>query len=124
MLGQVASEQGDPDAAIDHLIDALVQFRQERDWAQFHDNKNLAAAVGIEAGELDELFLWNTIKESEGVDRERLKEELAEVLAYALLLAHKHGIDVRAAVLEKITKSATNYPVEKAWRMAAKYTDL
>jgi hypothetical protein len=58
---------------IQHLIDALVAFRDERDWAQFHDSKNLAAAIGIEAGELNELFLWKTIKESEGVDRERLK---------------------------------------------------
>ena len=109
---------------IQHLIDALVKFRDERDWAQFHDSKNLAAAIGIEAAELNELFLWKTIKESESVDRERLKEELADVLAYALLLAHKHDIDVKDAVLEKIAKNAAKYPVEKAKGTAAKYTDL
>ncbi len=106
---------------IQELIDALVAFRDERDWAQFHDSKNLATAIGIEAAELNELFLWKTIKESEEVDRERLKEELADVLAYALLLAHKHGIDVKDAVLEKIAKNAAKYPVDKARGTAAKY---
>ena len=109
---------------IEHLIQALVQFRDERDWAQFHDSKNLAAAIGIEAAELNELFLWKTNKESEEVDRERIKEELADVIAYALMLAHKHGIDVKEAVLEKIAKNATKYPVEKAKGTAKKYTDL
>jgi NTP pyrophosphatase (non-canonical NTP hydrolase) len=106
------------------LIDALVQFRDERDWAQFHDSKNLATAIGIEAAELNELFLWKTIKESEEVDRERIKEELADVIAYALMLAHKHDIDVKEAVLEKIAKNATKYPVDKAKGTAKKYTDL
>ena len=109
---------------IDDLIQALLRFRDERDWAQFHDSKNLAAAIGIEAAELNELFLWKTIRESEEVDRERLKEELADVLAYALLLAHKHGIDVKQAVLEKIAKNAEKYPVEKAKGTAAKYDEL
>ena len=109
---------------IQELITALTNFRDERDWAQFHDSKNLAAAIGIEAGELNELFLWKTDKESEGVDRERLKEELADVLAYTLMLANKHGIDVKQMVLEKIAKNAAKYPVEKAKGTAKKYTDL
>ena len=65
---------------IHDLIDALVKFRDERDWAQFHDSKNLAAAIGIEAAELNELFLWKTIKESEEVDRERIKEEIVDLV--------------------------------------------
>lgn len=109
---------------IEHLIEVLIRFRDEREWAQFHDSKNLAAAIGIEAAELNELFLWKTIKESEEVDRERIKEELADVITYALMLAHKHGIDVKEAVLEKIAKNATKYPVEKAKGTAKKYTDL
>lgn len=109
---------------IQELIDALVKFRDERDWAQFHDSKNLATAIGIEAAELNELFLWKTIKESEGVDRERLKEELADVLAYTLMLANRHGIDMKQAVLEKIAKNAAKYPVEKAKGSAKKYTDI
>lgn len=109
---------------IQQLIDALIKFRDERDWAQFHDSKNLAAAIGIEAAELNELFLWKTIKESEGVDHERLKEELADVLAYTLMLANKHGIDMKQAVLEKIAKNAAKYPVEKAKGTAKKYDSL
>jgi NTP pyrophosphatase (non-canonical NTP hydrolase) len=109
---------------IQQLIDALVKFRDERDWAQFHDSKNLASAIGIEAAELNELFLWKTIKESEAVDRERIKEELADVIAYALMLANKHGIDVKAAVLEKIAKNSAKYPVEKAKGTATKYNEL
>ena len=109
---------------INELIDALVKFRDERDWAQFHDSKNLATAISLEAAELNELFLWKTIKESEEVDRERLKEELADVLAYTLMLANKHGIDMKQAVLEKIAKNAAKYPVDKAKGTAKKYDEL
>ena len=66
---------------IQELIDLLVEFRYERDWGQFHDSKNLALALSIEAAELNELFLWKKDAESEDVDRERLKEELADVFA-------------------------------------------
>ena len=109
---------------LQEIIQALLQFRDERDWAQFHDSKNLATAISIEAAELNELFLWKTIKESEGVDRERLKEELADVLAYTLMLANKHGIDMKQAVLDKIAKNAAKYPVEKAKGTAKKYDAL
>lgn len=106
------------------LIRALVRFRDERDWAQFHDSKNLATAIGIEAAELNELFLWKKTAESEEVDRERLEEELADVLAYSLLLAHKHGIDVKTAVLGKIAKNAVKYPIESSKGNARKYDQL
>jgi len=109
---------------INELIDALVKFRDERDWAQFHDSKNLATAISLEAAELNELFLWKTIKESEEVDQERLKDELADVLAYTLMLANKHGIDMKQAVLEKIAKNAAKYPVDKAKGTAKKYDEL
>jgi NTP pyrophosphatase (non-canonical NTP hydrolase) len=109
---------------LQELVAALVRFRDERDWEQFHDSKNLAAAIGIEAGELNELFLWKDAKDSDLVDRERLKEELADVIAYTLLLAHRHGIDVKEAVLEKIAKNATKYPVDKAKGKATKYDAL
>jgi len=63
------------------ITKALVDFRDERDWKQFHDTKNLATALSIEVAELNELFLWKSIKESDEVDTERLKEELADVFA-------------------------------------------
>ncbi|HQU77728.1 MAG: nucleotide pyrophosphohydrolase [Lewinellaceae bacterium] len=106
------------------VIKELISFRDSRDWAQFHDSKNLATAISIEAAELNELFLWKDVKESEEVDRERLKEELADVLAFAFLLAEKHGLDPLEIVLEKIKKNEEKYPVDKAKGKATKYTEL
>ena len=91
---------------IKELIDLLVRFRDERDWVQFHDSKNLALALSIEAAELNELFLWKKDSDSEQVDRARLKEELADVFAYALMLAEKNGLSVSDIVKEKILKNA------------------
>jgi NTP pyrophosphatase (non-canonical NTP hydrolase) len=95
---------------IRELIEALVKFRDERDWAQFHDSKNLATAISIEAAELNEVFLC--------------KEELADVFAYALLLAEKHKLDVKQIVLDKIARNAQKYPIEKAKGSAKKYDEL
>ena len=106
------------------ITQALVQFRNERDWQQFHDSKNLATALSIEVAELNELFLWKDVAESEKVDVNRLKEELADVFAYAFLLAEKHGLDVKEIVLEKIKRNGEKYPVEKAKGTAKKYNEL
>lgn len=106
------------------ITKALVDFRDERDWKQFHDTKNLAIALSIEVAELNELFLWKTNKELEEVDLKRLKEELADVFAYAFLLAEKHQLDVKQIVLDKIARNAEKYPVEKAKGTATKYTEL
>ena len=106
------------------LTTRLVKFRDERDWAQFHDSKNLASAISIEAAELNELFLWKNTEHSETVDHVRLKEELADVMAYTLLLAEKHGIDMKEAVLEKIAKNAAKYPIEMARGKSTKYDQL
>jgi len=106
------------------ITKALVDFRDERDWKQFHDTKNLAIALSIEVAELNELFLWKSIKESDEVDTERLKEELADVFAYAFLLAEKHQLNVKQIVLDKISRNAEKYPVEKAKGTATKYTEL
>jgi NTP pyrophosphatase (non-canonical NTP hydrolase) len=109
---------------IDKITKALVDFRDARDWKQFHDTKNLAAALSIEVAELNELFLWKDIADSEVVDKERIKEELADVFAYAFLMAEKHGLDVKEIVLEKIKRNGEKYPVDKAKGTATKYTDL
>jgi NTP pyrophosphatase (non-canonical NTP hydrolase) len=89
-----------------------------------HDSKNLAAAISIEAAELNELFLWKNGREAENVDKDRLKEELADVLAFSLLLAEKHGFDVMEIVLDKIKKNNEKYPVNKSKGTAKKYTEL
>ena len=106
------------------ITKALVDFRDERDWKQFHDTKNLATALSIEVAELNELFLWKSIKESDEVDVEKLKEELADVFAYAFLLAEKHQLDVKQIVMEKIKRNAEKYPVAKSKGKATKYTEL
>ncbi len=109
---------------IKEIITELIRFRNERDWAQFHDSKNLATAISIEAAELNELFLWKTIKESEEVNTDKIKEELADVLAFAFLLAEKHKLDVKEIVLEKIKRNGEKYPVDKAKGSAKKYNEL
>lgn len=106
------------------LKEELIRFRDERDWEQFHDSKNLSLALSIEAAELNELFLWKKDDESESVDREKLKDELADVFAYAIMLAGKHDLDVGNIVRAKMEKNRLKYPVEKAKGSSAKYADL
>jgi NTP pyrophosphatase (non-canonical NTP hydrolase) len=106
---------------IKKITQALIQFRDERDWAQFHNAKDLAVALNIEAGELLEAFLW---KNSEEAKTEKVKEELADVFAYALLLADKYNFNIEEIVLEKINSNAKKYPVDKAKGTAKKYNEL
>jgi len=106
---------------IKEIIDALLKFRNERDWEQFHNPKDLALAINVEAGELLELFLW---KNPEDADKEKIKEELADVFAFAFLLAEKQGFDVKEIILQKIKANAEKYPVEKAKGTAKKYNVL
>jgi NTP pyrophosphatase (non-canonical NTP hydrolase) len=103
------------------LTDALVKFRDERDWEQFHNPKDLAIALNIEAGELLENFLW---KQPQDADINKVKEELADVLAYALLIAKHYNLNVEDIVLNKIAKNALKYPADKAKGSAKKYTEL
>ncbi len=106
------------------IIDALIKFRNDRDWEQFHDSKNLATAISIEAAELNELFLWKTTEESEKVDIERIKEELADIFAFSFLLAEKHKLDIKKIILDKINQNNKKYPIDKAKGTAKKYNEL
>ncbi len=106
---------------IREITGSLVKFRDERDWAQFHNPKDLALALNIEAGELLEPFLW---KSSEQADPDKVKEELADVFAFAFLLAEQYGFNVKQIVLEKIEKNSQKYPVAKSKGIAKKYTEL
>jgi NTP pyrophosphatase (non-canonical NTP hydrolase) len=103
------------------LTHQLLAFRNERDWAQFHNPKDLAIALSTEAGELLECFLW---KRPEEAKPEKIREELADVIAYALLLAHECNLDVTEIVEEKIRLNAEKYPVDKAKGNAKKYDEL
>lgn len=103
------------------LENALLDFRKERDWEQFHNAKDLALALSIEASELNELFLW---KKAEDANPEKVKQELADVIGYAILLANKYNFDINEIVLEKIKSNAAKYPIEKAKGTAKKYNEL
>jgi NTP pyrophosphatase (non-canonical NTP hydrolase) len=105
----------------EEIIQALLKFRNERDWEQFHNPKDLALAINVEAGELLELFLWKNANEAK---EEKIKEELADVFAFAFLLAEKYNFDVKDIILEKIKRNAEKYPVEKAKGISKKYNEL
>ena len=109
---------------IEQITAAVVKFRDERDWAQFHDSKNLAAAISIEAAELNEHFLWKTTTQSDAVSRDLIKEELADVLIYSFLLAHKHGFNITEIMLQKMQVNAEKYPVSKSRGNSKKYDEL
>jgi len=110
-----------------NLLKKLVSFRDRRDWAQFHDPKDLAEAISIEAAELLELFLWKTPDESRQLPdavRAHAAEEVADVFIYLALLSHELGVDIEKAVLDKLEKNEKRYPEGKAKGNATKYTEL
>ena len=105
----------------EEIIQALLKFRNERDWEQFHNPKDLALAINIESAELLELFLW---KKSEDANTEKIKEELADIFSFAFLLAEKYGFDVKEIILDKIKRNGEKYPVDKAKGTSKKYNEL
>ena len=105
----------------EEIIQALLKFRNERDWEQFHNPKDLALAISIESAELLELFLWKKAIEAK---EDKVKEELADIFSFAFLLAEKYGFDVKEIVLDKIKKNGEKYPVDKARGNVTKYSEL
>ena len=103
------------------ITNKLIEFRDERDWLQFHNPKDIALAISVEAGELLELFLW---KQPEEVDQEKIKEELADVFAFAFLLANKYELDIKQIVLNKIKQNGEKYPIDKSKGTAKKYNEF
>ncbi|MCB0729140.1 MAG: nucleotide pyrophosphohydrolase [Ignavibacteriae bacterium] len=106
---------------IKEITDKIINFRNERDWEQFHNPKDLALAINVEAGELLELFLW---KNADEADNEKVKEEIADVMIYCMLLSEKYGFDVREIILEKLDINKEKYPVDAAKGSAKKYNEL
>jgi len=100
-------------------LNALRQFVRERDWQQFHSPENLAKSVAIEAAELLECFQW-----SPEADPARVRDELADVLTYCLLLADRLGEDPNRIVLDKLARTQEKYPVDKARGVSTKYDRL
>jgi len=111
------------------LTEEVLKFRDARNWAQFHDLRQLIVSLNLEAAELLELTQWKSDAEiaalpADAAGREALSDECADVLLYLLLLAERAGIDLEAAARDKLRKNAEKYPVEKSYGSSRKYTQL
>ena len=100
-------------------IDRIRKFTEDRDWDQFHSPSNLAKSIVIEAAELLECFQWNN-----NYDKDELKQEIADVMNYCILLCHQIGVDPKQIILDKMKISAEKYPVDKAKGVSTKYNKL
>ena len=112
---------------LQRVIERIRQFRDERDWMQFHHPKEMAAGIAIEAAELMELFLWKTEEEQHEIverKREQIEDELADIGMFLLELADNLGIDLLDAIEAKIEKNAQKYPVAKSKGRSEKYSEL
>ena len=117
------------DGDIEALTKALLDFRDARDWRQFHTLRNLIVSLNLEAGELLELTQWKSDAEMDALladpaKQDALRDECADVLLYLLLIADRAGIDLEAAALDKLRKNAEKYPIEKSYGTSRKYTEL
>ena len=106
---------------IAELIQLIQKFRNERDWEQYHDPKNLAICLNIGSSELLENFLW---KKAEGADPEKVKNELADVFYSALLLADHYHFDIKTIIIEKLKSNGVKYPIEESKGSNKKYNEL
>ena len=103
------------------LVERIRKFNEERDWEQFHNPKDLAISISVEASELLECFLW---KQADEANLDKIKEELADVLICSFQLAYRCGLDMEEIMNQKISLNAKKYPVEKAKGTATKYDSL
>ena len=103
------------------VIQQITQFREERDWKKFHNPKDLSIALNIESSELLEAFLW---KEAGAENTDAVREELADVFIYGILLAEHYGWDMTELIVEKLKLNALKYPVDKAKGNSRKYDQL
>lgn len=114
-------------AEIEDLKKAVTDFRDERDWAQFHNPKDMAISLALEAAEVLEHFQWKNndeMKAHVAENKEELSEELADVLYWILLMCNDLEIDISDAFINKLVKNAKKYPISKAKGNHKKYTEL
>lgn len=109
---------------IKELTEKVVQFRDDRNWKQFHNPKDIAISLSLEASELLENFQWKNSDEALSKNKENIKDELADVIIYSMLLANDLDFDVEEIVANKIKKNQVKYPVEKAYGVKTKYKDF
>ncbi len=121
--GQIPSMGND----LKSITEKIIQFRNARQWGQYHDAKNLSMALGIEAAELQEIFLWKTSEESKNLsqkDISRMSDEIADIFIYLTYLCYEFKIDLFDTTLKKIEKNAIKYPIEKSKGSNRKYKEL
>jgi NTP pyrophosphatase (non-canonical NTP hydrolase) len=106
------------------LNERIKKFCSDRDWSQFHDPKNLAISLQLEASEVLELFQWTKDNQANEGKEEEMADELADVLYWLIMLSNHYNIDLVTALDEKMDKNELKYPIEKARGTSAKYTEL
>ncbi len=107
-----------------HTIKEILKFRDDRDWKQFHNPKDLAISLSLEASELLENFQWKSSEDAIEQNFENIKDELADVLIYSILLADQMNVDIEEVVKNKLEKNQKKYPVEKSFGSNKKYNEL
>lgn len=105
-------------------IEKILAFRDARDWRKFHNGKDLALSLSLEASELLEIYQWSGGDLNVEHKLELIKEELADIIMYSILIADRYKLDVDGIVLQKLNANEAKYPVEKAKGTYRKYTEL
>lgn len=109
---------------LEQITEKILQFRDERNWQQFHNSKDLALSLSLEASELLELFQWKTSEEAVEKNLDKMKDELADVLIYAILFANETNLNISEIIENKLRKNTAKYPVNKSFNKKEKYTEL
>ena len=106
------------------IIDKIIKFRDDRNWSLCHTPKNLAISLSLEANELLELFQWVDSNEAIESSKAEIKDELADIIIYSILMADRMNLDIEEIVAKKLKKNNLKYPVDKSYGSNAKYTEL
>jgi len=103
---------------------SIIEFRDERNWKQFHQVKDLLLGLNIEVAELQELFLWKSEEQQDEIDHEKIKDELADIAIFLVYICNHYNIHLPEAISEKLKKNGMKYPVEKSRNSNKKYNQL
>lgn len=106
------------------IADKVIEFRDARNWGQFHQIKDLLLGLNIEVGELQELYLWKSAQEQANINIEDIRDEVADIAIYLIYICKHHNIDLLEAINCKVEKNALKYPAEKSRNSNRKYHDL
>ncbi len=109
---------------LNELKALILEFRQNRDWKQFHKIKDLLIGLGIEVAELNELFLWKNEQEIKAINKEKIEDEIADIFIFLTYISDEFDIDIESAVKNKVKKNDLKYPLEKSKGSNKKYNEL